>query len=589
MNKARRKSNRKSVAKRLVRESLVLSTTRVASSRAVRFFQIGAASRLLTSVKKTDSLAERRINPLFKKDELRKNPSMHWRNSIASFCCKNKFFKSLSSIRVSLLNSSARSVGIFLLTFGIYAMAVILLKRFVNLNLGEATADDLIVSALAAVAGILLTVFGDKSNIEILGGGKIVGSLLSGVLGVNDSSLDKIPQRHPKTGASIGFLLGSISGALTAFSSPSGVILVIISIGMLSAIICMPEFGMLLTIALLSVLPIGWVSAISFVTLLSYIIKCLRLKRNFHFGTADMLMLALFIITPFCGVGIQGVLAGGGYLLCGMALYFVARNLICTKRLILQTFNALCVGSFCGMVIYIIGEFSALIPHEQIRITATTISQNALSLDMLAVLTAISLPFALSSFSSHGTGQRNLLYLAVMVACALLSGSLAFCLLTAISICVFVATAYKAPVGALISAIVSLTFLVGYGTLFAFSSQASPFAKIGFDKALGLSWDFTVSSFWGGFTALNGILCTLILVAVVFLALQRIFATAVLKRSENTTLIGGTVAASAVMTVSCMTMFNMLSDLRMSAVLWFIFGMCGSVYTVLYKNDVEEV
>ncbi len=591
MNKARRKSNRRAVAKRLVSESLLLSTTRIASSRVVRFFQAGRASRFLTSVKKTDSLAERRIiNPLFKKAELHKNSTLHYRNSFASFCSKNKFFTSLSSIRASLLNSSARSVGIFLLTFGIYAMAVILLKRFVNLPLGEATADDLIVSVLATVAGVLLAVFGDKSNIEILGGGKIMGTLLSGVFGVNDSSLDKIPSKQPKTDVSIGFLLGSICGALTAFSSPLGIMLILLCIAVLTAIMCMPEFGLLLTVAVFAVLPIKWVSIITFATLFSYVIKCLRLKRNFTLGTSDFFMLVLLLLTPFFGVGLQGVSAkGGSYLICGMALYFVARNLICTKKLVFQAFNALCVGSFCGMVLYILGEFSALIPHAQISAACGIVSKNALNADMLAVVVSICLPFALSSFSSFGTQHRNLLYLIVAVACAVVSGSLTFCVLLALSACVFAATAYKAPVGALISAVAVIIVMIAYGTLFDYSRVVTPFIKIGFDKALGLSWDFASSTFWGGFTSLNGIACTALAVAVVLLSLQRIFAATVLKRSEKTTLLCGTVASGAVMSLLSMTAFNLLADLRTMAILWFVFGFSGAAYTILYKNDVEEV
>ncbi|MBE6692890.1 MAG: hypothetical protein E7586_06185 [Ruminococcaceae bacterium] len=590
MNKARRKSNRRASANRLVSESLLLSTVRNASSRAVRFFQAGKASRFLTSVKKTDSLAERRIvNPLLKRAELHKNSTLHYRNRFASFCSKNKFFKSLSSIRISLLNSTARSVGIFLLTFGIYAMAVILLKRYVDLPL-DATADDLIVSALATVAGVFLAVFGDKSNIEILGGGKILGSLFSGVLGVNDSSLEKIPSKQPKTGVSIGFLLGSVCGALTVFSSPLGIMLILLCVAMLAAIMCIPEFGLLLTVAVFAALPIKWVSLIAFVTLFSYVIKCLRLKRNFTLGTSDFLMLVLLLLTPFFGVGVQGVSAkGGGYLMCGMALYFVARNLICTKKLLLQAFNALCVGSFCGMVLYIVGEFSSLIPHSEISAACGFVSRNALNADMLAVIVAICLPFALSSFSCFGTQNRNLLYLVVAIVCAAVSGSLAFCLLIAVSACVFAATAYKAPVGALISAALVIILMMAYGTLFDYSRVVTPFAKLGFDKTLGLSWDFAASSFWGGFNSLNGIVCTVLAAAVVILSLQRIFAATVLKHSEKNTLLCGTVASGAVMSLVSMSCFNLLADMRTLAILWFVFGLSGAAYTVLFKNDVEEV
>ena len=591
MNKARRKSNRRSAFKRLVRESFLLSATRALSSRVVRFFQSGLASRALTSVKATDGFTKKRVTgPLIKKTKLRKNFSMPARNAIASFCANNNFLKRLSSARTSLLNTPIRSIGIFLFTFGVYAAAMILFKRFVNLPLGEASADDLIFSGLVLIAGALLTLFGDKSNIEVLSNGKISGSLLSGVLGVNDSSLNRIPEKQSKVGAGVGFLLGSICGALTVFFSAVMIATAILAVALVSTIICIPEFGLMLTVAAIAILPIEWVAAFAGVTLASYVIKCLRLKRNFRFGTADFIMLLLFILTPFCGIGFQGgTEKGGGYLIFGMALYFAVKNLVCTKKLLLQTFNAICVGSFLGMTAYVIGEIAYMIPHPQINALATAVSEHAMSADMLAVLASVSLPFVVSSFSEFGTQRKNWLYLLLTVLCAFLSGSIMFFVMLALSVFVHVSVSYKAPVGAAVSAAVSLPVIIGYISSVAHSKAVSCFASLDFDSAFCLSWDFTATTFWSGFSKLNGGVCAILCGAVVVFALQRAFATAVLNRSEKITLLGGTIASSALLMVACTVLFNLLADLRIVAILWFLLGLCGSSYTVLYKAETEEV
>lgn len=591
MNKARRKSNRRSAFKRLVRESFLLSATRALSSRVVRFFQSGLMSRVLTSVKTTDRFIKKRVTgPLLKKTELRKNFSMPARNAIASFCSNNNFFNRVSSARASLLNTPIRSIGIFLFTFGVYAAAMILFKRFVNLPLGEASADDLIFSGLVLIAGALLTLFGDKSNIEVLSSGKILGSLLGGVLGVNDSALNKIPEKQSKTGAGVGFLLGSICGALTVFFSSVMIAIAILAFAVVSTIICIPEFGLMLTVATVAVLPINWVAAFAGVTLASYIIKCLRLKRNLRFGTADFIMLLLFLLTPFCGISFQGgTEKGGGYLIFGMALYFAAKNLVCTKKLLLQTFNALCMGSFLGMVVYAIGEIAYMIPHQQINALAEVISENAMSADMLAVLASVSLPFALSSFSEFGTQRRNWLYVVMAAVCAFLSGSMMFYILLAVSGFAYVALSYKAPVGAAISAGVSLPLIIGYAFAISHSGVISCFASLNFDSAFCLPWDFAASSFWGGFAKLNGGVCAVLCIGVVLLSLQRILATASLDRSAKITLLGGTVAASMIIMVVSAVLFNLLADLRIVAIFWFLLGLCGSTYTVLYNTEAEEV
>ena len=589
MNKARRKNNRRSAIKKLVRESLLLSFTRSVSSRVVRFFQVGGASAGLKSVKKIDRFAKKKITaPIIQKTELRKNFTMPARNAIASFCANNGFMKGLSALRISVLNASVRTAGVFLFTFGIYAAAMIFLRRFIDLPIGEASADDLIFSGLMVIAGLLLATFGEKSNIETLGNGKIMGALLSGVLGVNDSSLDKIPQQ-PKSGMGIGFLLGSASGVLTAFFSPISIILTVVTVLVMASIICIPEFGLLLTVATLAILPLRWVTVIAVATFASYVIKCLRLKRNFRCGTADVLMLLSLLLIPIFGVSFQGgAEKGGGYLLLGMTLYFVAKNLISTKRLLLQTFNALCLGSFCGMVIYIFGELAPALPNPQLQSVARLLSRNAMDVDVLAVLVAISLPFALSSFSTHGTQQRNLIFLIVAVICAFVSGSLNFYLMLTISAVLFVAMSYKAPVGAAVSGAVSLPIILGYENIISHSTVVSLFASRGFDNVFNLSWDISATNFWGGFYSLNGAAPTILCALAILLSLQRVLATTILKRSESTTLLAGTVASGAMMLVACMFCFNLFADLRIVAVAWFILGLCGSVYKVLYETDKEE-
>ena len=48
-------------------------------------------------------------------------------------------------------------------------------------------------------------------------------------------------------------------------------------------------------------------------------------------------------------------------------------------------------------------------------------------------------------------------------------------------------------------------------------------------------------------------------------------------------------ASGAVMSLVSMSCFNLLADMRTLAILWFVFGLSGAAYTVLFKNDVEEV
>lgn len=588
MNKARRKNNKRGVTRRLVRESLILSTTRFVSSRAVRFFQTGMASPFLTSVKKVDRFARDKVTgPLFKKIELRKNFSMPARNAVAMFFSRNPIIKGMLSLQTAVLNSSLRSMGIFLLTFGIYASAIVLLKRFVNLAVGDPSGDDLIVSALAAVAGILLSAFGDKSNIAALGNGRIIGSLLTGVLGVNNSSLNKIPPKRAKTSIGVSFLLGSVLGVLTMFFTPLSVLLSLLALAVFAAILNIPEFGLLLSVASFAVLPVKWVYTIAFATLASYFLKCLRLKRNFRFGTSDAMVLLLFVsLSIYCAASGRTMFAGEHYLLCFVLLYFAAKNLICSERLLMQTFNALSTGVFLGMVVYVIGEFASVIPHAQVGALANIISLHKLGSDMLSVAVSAVLPFVFSSFSSKSTGRCDIMFIVLAAVCAFISDSFLFYVMVAAPLFVYIAFSYKAPFGSLLSAAVWLPPILIIAYDFSQSTAVTAFINKAVDASL-MSPDFLTATFWDGFKIIGGAWSFIILAIAVALILQRVLAATLLLKSEKTTLVCGTVAASAVILLAETLMFNLLSDLRLVLLMFVVLGMCGSVYKIYYGNNEE--
>ena len=245
MNKARRKNNKKGRMKRLVNESLVLSGTRFVSSHVVRFFETGLASPVLKSVKKVDDFAREKVTgPLFEKVELRKNITQPFRNLFALVMSRNAVLGKLSEVRVSAMNSSFRSVGVFLLTFGIYAVAMFLAKHYMALSL-TADINDLIFAVITLLVGLLLTAFGDKSILSTLGTSRIVGTLLSTCLGINESSLGVEKKTSTRTAASVSLLLGSLFGILTLGYSPFYIIGGLLAFLMIVAVMNIPEFGLM--------------------------------------------------------------------------------------------------------------------------------------------------------------------------------------------------------------------------------------------------------------------------------------------------------------------------------------------------------
>ncbi len=585
MNRARRKKHKHGTMKRLVRESLFLSSTRYLSSRVVRFFEAGLASPLLRSVKAVDGFVSEKVTgPLFKKTELRKNLSMPARNSFAAFLSRNPVLKGLAAFRNAALNVSLRSVGIFLLTFGIYAAAIFLLKRYISLTLGAANTDDLAFSAITFAVGLVLTMFGDKSIISALSGGRITGGLLSDCLGVNESAFGQSSKAASGTAVGISFLLGSLFGVLTLFYSPASIMSVFATVLILLTILHIPEFGLLSAVAVFTFVPFECIAVLIAVTFGSFILKCLRLKRNFRFGTADAVVLLLFVVMLIVSLISGGTMTMGEvYLLCLVAVYFLVKNLICSERLVKQSFNALCLGVRIGMVLYILGEFAMYIPHDNLRATAYWLTDSILDAEMLAMMAVSVLPFAFSSFSAWGTKRSERLTVLLVIACAVVTDSFLFYALAMCALFIYIMFAHKAPIGALVGAGLVLAPAFSIISNVVSSSAVDAGVETAIDSVLGV--DFVSGSFWGSIASVNGVICTVLFVAAALLALQRVLGCMAINQGVQTSRLCGTVAASLTIIFVCSFVFNPFSDLRVIAAMWFMLGLCGSVYQICTKSS----
>ncbi len=577
MGKARNKS-KKGGMKRLVNESLLLSSTRFVSSRLVQLFEAGLFSPLLTSVKTVDRFCKDKVaRPLFKKLELRKNFTVPVRNRFASLLGDNGLFRRLSLGLKGMLNVSLRSLGIFLLTFGIYSGAIFLLKRYVSVTLGDTNVNDLAAAAITIITGLLLTLFGDKSIISALGSGRITGSALSNSLGINDSTFDRAPKIPPTTSAGMSFLWGSLFGVLTFFASPIWLLSVLGMAAIFVTILNVPEFGLLLAIFTFSFSSVEFVSFLAISVVLSHFIKWLRLKRNLRFGTADVAM-ALFMASMFLSSlgSDQEVDKGEFYLLMFIAIYFSAKNLICSGKLLYQSFSAACNGMAVGMAVYILGEYAHLIPNAQLRDGAIYLSSNALDGNMMAMLVSAMLPFALFLMKYQ---KKGTVFAFLALGCAIITDSVLVYILILSALFAYIAFGYKAPAGAAASAAIVMVPLITILSEWAISDSVKAFTSNVLDSVLDKGIQ-SVADLWAGLKYLGGGFAVFIFGVALILVLQRAFGSIAMTKSDSLVCIIGTVAASSVMMTVSGFLFNPFSDIRTVLAMFFVFGLCGSVYKV---------
>ncbi|MBR5859288.1 MAG: hypothetical protein IKZ05_05140 [Clostridia bacterium] len=593
MNKARKKKYKRGLARHLVHESFVLSLTRRLSTRFVRFFEFGFASILLKSYRVTDDFVRQKITGrVFNKLSLRENFIQPARNAAASFFAENTVMKWFSVLRTRFLNTSVRSVGIFSLFFGIYAAALFLLKSYVSLSFGTAAdINDISTAAVCALIGILFILFGDKTLISTLGGGRIIGSLLSRCLGANDSSLERYKNANAVNDVAVAFLLGSLCGILTMFFAPAKVLIGLLAVLVAIAIMNIPEFGLLIAVSGVSFMPIWLLTAVCLLTFASHLFKCLRLKRNLSFGTADVVMLlACFsMLIVFAGWG-GGMTEGEKYLFCFTLLYFAAKNLLVSETLVIQSFNALCFGTSIGMALYILGDFATLIPHEELRSAALLLTRHTLAPEMLAVLVVSVLPFALASFS-HVDGRRpRKSFLILTLASLIITDSAFFYLLVFVSLFVYIAFAYKAPAGALLGALVTIPTVSFYTFEHTLSHVVRFGERLSYDSVLSVSENAVGANLWTAAMEVGLGFAVLLFFAAMLLIFQRLLGTGIGEAGTRRTLFIGTAASSATMLLVCSFIFNSLYDIRIYAVMCFIFGLCGGLYkTISVVKRSEEV
>ncbi len=580
MNKVRRKKYKRGIIKRLAQESFVLSFTRYLSSRFVRFFESGLASPLITSAKSTDNFAREKITgPIYKRIGIRKNFFMPMRNAASSLISRNPVMKMFEAFRTAFLSASMRSVGVFLITFGIYATAILLLKSYVSLSLGaEASINDFSVAAVTALVGIILVAFGDRSILSAVGTGRIVGSLLVNCLGVNDSSIDRHISASSVTSVGISFLLGSLFGISTLFFAPATVLFFALALIVCIAVLHIPEFGLLLVATVFSFVNVKITAVVIAVTVASFLIKCLRLKRNFRFGTADAVVLLLYVVIFVSCVTSEGSLSHSElYVLCFTSVYFLAKNLLCSEKLVVQTLNALCLGVSLGMALYILGDFATLIPHDDLRMGAVWLTRHTLDAEMLAMTVSCILPFALMSFSSSDERKPKWMFAVLSVVCAIIVDSTLFYVLLIMSVLVYVATAYKAPVGALLSAVIVIPPVAALAADYTAASAVALRGKTVYDAELLSPVQESFTNFWSGMYRFGGLIAVILFVVAVLLILQRIFGTTAGNHGNKTALLGGTAAASVIMAIICSFIFDPFCDFRVLAEMLFLFGFSKAV------------
>ena len=570
---AKKSKNKSAGFRRSLRESLILSCTSSISARVTRFFESGFASPLINSAENTDKFFKRNITRRIEnKVGLGRKVFKPARNAVAAFFARDRLFSFFIGLKNRFLASPLRTAGVFLITFGVYSAAIYILSRYVSKN-GSMQPYDLAAAAISFLAGMLFLLFGEKSILSALGNSRITGSLLNSALGINASSL--APVEKGGTAIGLAFLAGSLCGVITFFFSPARVLLVLLIAVLTASIFNVPEFGLLLSVGMLSFAKASVLLPVIGVTAASYLFKVVRLKRNLRFGTADAIVVPVLVISAFFPS-----VYGGSTLtaLCFIGIYFLAKNMICSERLIGQSLNLLCIGLSVGIALYLLGEFAVYIPLDGLRDAAAAMSAYTFDGSSWAFICIPTIPVALSRAAKQGSRFRGLAALAFILAFTVVNDDPLVYILDIIAVLVYFAFARKAIAGALLAAAMVLpsAAVIISDNVFSDGGYFSSFPSA-FSNVLPGS-DQPIARFF--------VILSAVLAAVAFvLAFQRIFYCHIKNHSRSEVRVLGAIVASAVMEVAVILCVDPFADVRSLAMLWFVFGLTGSAYRVYNRSN----
>lgn len=215
-------------------------------------------------------------------------------NKIRSFVLK-RFDSSMTSriackARKNVLGLSNRTVGMFLFTFGAYAVIIsMILSLFTDI---EGDSSSLYGGVLCALSSLPL-LFSKECVATSLTKSR-TGAVACKYLGIRTESFANAPR---SSALGYAFLLGVICGVLTLIFPFTKVMAFAGLTIAFAVILCAPEAGIPISFFLLLVVGTKPLYFIITVMLLSYAFKLMRGKRHLSFEKSDLIMLTFALCT----------------------------------------------------------------------------------------------------------------------------------------------------------------------------------------------------------------------------------------------------------------------------------------------------
>ncbi len=277
------------------RYGFILGMLFMICEKIAEFFTAGLIFRLFTSHSKVENAYEASATVGICRIIRKKTRKFFaWiKHAVARQFEGSMMIRLISSALVRLLNTSARVIGAFSMTWSAYAVLIAVIKRYVLLDT-EGTSSSLLCGLIVFIASVPL-LFSDRSVITLSSESPIISSVLTHVVGVPDETLR--PGRSARSAQSSAVILGIGLGMLTYVIPPLWFLIGFASLVLISLVMIYPESGVVVSIAAAPLLGVTSMPSIALaglvlLTAFAYLIKVIRGKRVFKFGITELAVYA---------------------------------------------------------------------------------------------------------------------------------------------------------------------------------------------------------------------------------------------------------------------------------------------------------
>lgn len=575
--------------KRLCEESLILSCLGKLSSRLIYFLKASMASFLLTGSASTDEKLKNGLaGSYLEKYKVKKRVVTPAKRAFSLSVEEGIITKYYRAWLERALYTSAKSYGVFLLTFSIYIAIVHFIKTN-NLN-AIVSSQSLLVAFITLVLSVPFIV-SRKSLVMFFRGSAFINGMLSECI-----DLDRYDSKRKSSAFAVAIFAGSVLGALCFFTTETRIIVFLAGIIYTLAVFHSPELGVFsvaFAFPFANKLVVSLMATVSFV---SYVVKVLRGKRSIHSGAAGVF------------VGILGAafffvfLKGGGekalFAFCMCALYILASNLLSTPALLKKMVSSFVKGLSLCCLAFSLQMFDGAFHGEAADKVLTSSFSVFSSSSTFGGYVILMLPFMFCKASRGKFFSKFFSYLLFvgLISYSVYLGHAVLALLAAVCLAVYMAIsngnlfrplffAFGLPVGGLYFANVPITYSgLGIYDLMsgwtAAAAAASPhfFLGVGMaEESVTLAFDGSSNNMFLQIFLECGALGYLLLVLAVVFALQRVYASLGEIGSENRVI---TAAAGASVLSGLALGFgtNLWSTPSLCTAFWLCLGMAGAAY-----------